>query len=115
MIDRGDTPVIIDVRSHAARLIDTRLIPGAVLADLNGIDRATYPIAFDQELITYCSCPNEVSAAKAAKALLSQGYRRVRPLLGGLDAWEEAGYPLEQVLTDAPLRVDAAASPERVH
>jgi rhodanese-related sulfurtransferase len=45
--------------------------------------------------VIYCSCPNEVSAAKAAKSLMMLGYRRVRPLLGGLDAWADAGYEIQ--------------------
>jgi len=27
--------------------------------------------------------------------LMEQGYRKVRPLVGGLDAWIEAGEPVE--------------------
>lgn len=48
----------------------------------------------------YCSCPNEVSAAKAAKLLMALGYRRVRPLLGGLDAWDSTGYAIERLPSD---------------
>jgi len=33
----GQTPVVVDVRSQAARLLDTRIIPGALLADLDGV------------------------------------------------------------------------------
>ncbi|HUH55436.1 MAG TPA: rhodanese-like domain-containing protein, partial [Rhodanobacter sp.] len=58
-----------------------------MLADLDSVDRALHDIPPDHELVIYCSCPNEVSAAKAAKLLMALGYRRVRPLLGGLDAW----------------------------
>ena len=50
----------------------------------------------DAELVIYCTCPNEASAALVAKALMSRGYKRVRPLLGGLDAWDEAGYPIHR-------------------
>jgi 3-mercaptopyruvate sulfurtransferase SseA len=28
---------------------------------------------------------------------MTQGYRRVRPLLGGLEAWDAAGYGVEHV------------------
>jgi 3-mercaptopyruvate sulfurtransferase SseA len=28
---------------------------------------------------------------------MSKGYRRVRPLDGGLDAWAEAGHPVETI------------------
>jgi 3-mercaptopyruvate sulfurtransferase SseA len=30
-----------------------------------------------------------------ARLLLDHGYRDVRPLLGGFDAWVELGYPVE--------------------
>ena len=49
----------------------------------------------DSEVIVYCACPNEYTAAKLAKVLLQHGFKRVRPLLGGIDAWIEAGHPVE--------------------
>ena len=30
-----------------------------------------------------------------ARLLTSKGYKDVRPLLGGIDAWVELGYPIE--------------------
>ncbi|HJW12321.1 MAG TPA: rhodanese-like domain-containing protein, partial [Albitalea sp.] len=47
----------------------------------------------DREIVLYCNCPNEVSAARAARMLAEQGLVRVRPLAGGLDAWVAAGRP----------------------
>jgi membrane protein DedA with SNARE-associated domain/rhodanese-related sulfurtransferase len=93
----GQNPVVVDVRSEAARLLDGRVIPGALLADLESVHRALADVPRDRELVIYCTCPNEVSAAKAARLLMSLGYRRVRPLLGGLEAWEEAGYPIDSL------------------
>jgi 3-mercaptopyruvate sulfurtransferase SseA len=49
----------------------------------------------DREVIVYCSCPNEVSSARVALRLQRKGVTRVRPLLGGIDAWRELNYPLE--------------------
>jgi rhodanese-related sulfurtransferase len=49
----------------------------------------------DRDVIVYCSCPNEVSAARAALLLHRKGILRVRPLLGGIDAWRERNYPME--------------------
>ncbi len=100
-IEEGQAPVVVDVRSEAARLLDTRIIPGALLADLNGIDQTVGHLPSDRELVIYCSCPNEVSAAKAAKLLMAIGYRRVRPLLGGLDAWDAAGYAVARLPSSA--------------
>ena len=96
-ITGGGLPLVIDVRSEAARLLDTRVIPGALLGDLNAMAASVRNIPRERELVIYCSCPNEVSAAKAAKLLMGLGYRNVRPLLGGLDAWDAAGYPVDHV------------------
>ena len=102
----GQDPVVVDVRSQAARLLDTRIIPGALLADLESVGRALHDIPSDRELVIYCSCPNEVSAARAAKLLMAIGYRNVRPLLGGLDAWDAAGYLVDRLPPDAAAHGD---------
>jgi rhodanese-related sulfurtransferase len=106
-LDEGATPVLVDVRSPAARLVDTRVIPGAVLADVAGIDQAVHDVPLDAELVIYCSCPNEASAAVAARNLMQQGYRRVRPLLGGLDAWEAAGFAIHRLPAESPDTLDS--------
>ena len=49
----------------------------------------------DRDIILYCSCPNEVSSARMALLLHRKGILRVRPLLGGFDAWQEKNYPTE--------------------
>ncbi|WP_430387843.1 DedA family protein/thiosulfate sulfurtransferase GlpE [Dyella sp. 20L07] len=102
----GHLPVIVDVRSDAVRMVDSRVIPGALLADVKTVDRITASVPADTELVVYCNCPNEASAAVVAKALMAHGYKRVRPLLGGLDAWDAAGFPLNRL----PLAEDIAAS-----
>jgi hypothetical protein len=43
----------------------------------------------------YCACPNEESAATAAKHLKRAGFKKTRPLLGGIDAWIQAGHGIE--------------------
>jgi rhodanese-related sulfurtransferase len=36
--------------------------------------------------------------------LIERGYKRVRPLAGGLDAWVDAGYEVEEFVADASRR-----------
>ena len=55
-------------------------------------------VARDLEMVVYCACPNEVSAAIAAKHLKRAGFKNIRSLLGGIDAWVQAGQPLEHAL-----------------
>jgi membrane protein DedA with SNARE-associated domain/rhodanese-related sulfurtransferase len=97
LIEQGAKPVVVDVRSPAGRMVDTRVIPGALMADLRRVEQDLEHVPIDQDVVIYCSCPNEVSAATAAKGLMLLGYRRVRPLLGGLDAWADAGYAIEHL------------------
>ena len=102
-------PVVLDVRAQGSRLLDARVLPGALLLDDRGIDRSVHDIPFDRELVVYCNCPNEVSAARVAKILIAQGYRRVRPLLGGLEAWDAAGYPVDRLPAPAGVADDGVA------
>ena len=92
----GAAPVVVDVRSAPARVLDPRIIPGALLADPAGVSQVVHGLAPGRDLVMYCNCPNEASAATAATLLKAAGYRHVRPLLGGLDAWAAAGYPLDR-------------------
>lgn len=42
--------------------------------------------AQDKTIITFCTCPNEASAAILAAGLIRAGYPRVRVLSGGANA-----------------------------
>jgi len=96
LMDSGKRPVIIDVRSRAERELDARSIPGALAFEVEEMEKLLDSLPADRDVIFYCSCPNEASAARAAKRLIDRGYTRVRPLRGGLDAWTGAGYAIER-------------------
>ncbi len=91
-IERGAPPAILDVRSAIARERQPG-IPGALPLDSDAIEPAGLNLAPGQEIVVYCNCPNEASAALVAKRLIEAGYPNVRPLQGGLDAWIAAGLP----------------------
>jgi membrane protein DedA with SNARE-associated domain/rhodanese-related sulfurtransferase len=93
MIDGGKRPVIFDVRPAEARTQDG-MIPGAIAAHPTEIEDVLKAYPRDVEVIIYCACPNEATAAIAANHLKRAGYRKIRPLLGGIDAWAGAGRPL---------------------
>jgi membrane protein DedA with SNARE-associated domain/rhodanese-related sulfurtransferase len=101
LIDSGKRPLIIDVRSRVERELDARSIPGALALEVEEIEKLIDSLPADRDVIFYCSCPNEASAARAAKRLIDRGYTRARPLRGGLDAWIAAGYAIE-LRTPAP-------------
>ena len=103
LMDAGVAPLIVDVRSPTARVIEPRHIPGALHLPLQGFDTHVADLPRDREIILYCSCPNEASAAQVAKLLMNHGFVRVRPLLGGLEAWIAAGHPVESLPADGPV------------
>lgn len=91
MLSRGLKPTIIDVRP--LHLQDSGVIPGAISVSIEKVDTVILDASVDDEIILYCACPNEVTSARVAKMLMKKGYKRVRPLTGGIDAWVDAGHP----------------------
>lgn len=89
MLIDGVQPTIVDTRAAHNRERDG-IIPGAL--DLESLDVWEHDVHSHAEVVVYCACPNEASAARAAKRLISRGFRHVRPLTGGIHAWVDAGY-----------------------
>ena len=96
LIQNGSQPLIIDVRSASARDLEPRWIPGAVHISLPDVDARLKDLPRERDIILYCTCPSEASAARVARILMNHGFKRVRPLHGGLDAWVAAGYVIAQ-------------------
>jgi membrane protein DedA with SNARE-associated domain/rhodanese-related sulfurtransferase len=95
LIDAGQELVILDVRPREVRAQDG-IIPGAISAHPEDIDPIIKSYSPNTEIIVYCACPNEESAATAAKHLKQAGFKKIRPLIGGIEAWVEAGHPIER-------------------
>jgi membrane protein DedA with SNARE-associated domain/rhodanese-related sulfurtransferase len=94
-LDAGENPMILDLRSQAALDEDPALIQGALHMSMEEVNNRLQEIPHDRDIILYCSCPNEVSSARIALLLQRKGFSRVRPLLGGIDAWRKRNYPTE--------------------
>jgi membrane protein DedA with SNARE-associated domain/rhodanese-related sulfurtransferase len=99
----GAAPVVIDVRSATARALEPRWIPGALNISLSEVGQRLKDLPRDRDIIVYCTCPSEASAARVAKVLMNHGFKRVRPLHGGLDAWLAAGYLVVTATVPEPV------------
>jgi membrane protein DedA with SNARE-associated domain/rhodanese-related sulfurtransferase len=93
MLKGEPPPLVIDVRSHGSR--EGGAIPGSRWIEPRAPDEQLRSLPITEEVVIYCACPNEASAATVAERLLRAGFRRVRPLQGGIDAWIASGLPLE--------------------
>jgi len=95
LLSGDEPPIVIDVRGPGGVQIDPRRIPGALPYTLKALQQRGLDLsmAAGRDVVLYCNCPNEVSAAQAARVLLARGARRALPLTGGLDAWVASGRP----------------------
>ncbi len=105
--EEGLRPTVLDIRAPGYRDLQPYMIPGAVFADERQLAQILASVPRDRSVVIYCACPDEVSAAWLAARMRERGYRDVRPLLGGLDAWRDAGHPVKSLL---PVVVVADAS-----
>jgi membrane protein DedA with SNARE-associated domain/rhodanese-related sulfurtransferase len=94
LIDANKASAIVDVRSPLTQAATGR-IPGALTVDIKNIAKGFDGVAKDDEVIVYCACPNEATAVKVAQQLRKLGFKRIRPLHGGIDAWIGAGNEVE--------------------
>ena len=97
LIAAGERPLVVDVRGRTTQQIDPRRIPDAIAISLDAIETSRDELPRDRKIVVYCGCPNEASAAKAARLLLDRGYPWVRPLVGGLEAWSRAANLAETI------------------
>jgi membrane protein DedA with SNARE-associated domain/rhodanese-related sulfurtransferase len=82
-------PTVLDVRT-----LDRRIASGWIPDSIPAPDVSGLELPRETVIVTYCDCPHDASAAVAARRLKELGYREVRPLAGGVDAWRDAGLPL---------------------
>ncbi|HMD97556.1 MAG TPA: VTT domain-containing protein [Terriglobia bacterium] len=118
-LDAGEQVFIVDlqgarhrqgipgaVRIDPRRLEQYRAYDSAVRIDPRRLElyraydrKAPAPLPRDREVVLYCDTPREFTSARVALAMRRQGFRRVRPLAGGLRAWQERGFPVTQDLS----------------
>lgn len=96
LMDEGQSPFILEVRSHALQNLDLRHIPGAIFFEISELDQKLSELPTDREIILYCSmCLDEMSVIRVVRLLIDKGFTRVRMLEGGFDAWITAGFKVE--------------------
>ena len=109
-LDAGEQVYIVDLRHPLELVPDPFTLPGAHHLSPEDLARRIGEIPRDRDIVLYCTCPSEATAAKTAMTLHKLGIERVRPLRGGYDEWKRLGYPMDaippfdpNVVVDAPL------------
>jgi membrane protein DedA with SNARE-associated domain/rhodanese-related sulfurtransferase len=109
-LDEGAQVFIVDLRHPLELLPDPHTLPGALRFSPESLAARHSEIPRDREIVLFCTCPSEATAAKTAMALHRLGIDRVRPLRGGYDEWKRLGYPLEAVSDPGFVRIGEATA-----
>ena len=87
-----DDVIILDVREDFA--YKAGHIPGATLVPLGQIPNRLDEIPTDKTVIAVCRSGNRSN--QATNFLRQQGFENVHNMTGGMNAWGQAGYEIEQ-------------------
>ncbi len=93
-LDAGEDVIVVDLRHSLDFDANPETIPGALHIDAADLEEASEVIPRDREIVLFCACPNEVTAARLALLLRSKGITRIRPLSEGYEGWRSRGFPL---------------------
>lgn len=96
-LDAGEQVYIVDLRHPLELVPEPFTLPGALHFAPDALARRHREIPRDRDIVLYCTCPSEATAAKTAMTLHRLGVERVRPLRGGYDEWKRLGFPLDEV------------------
>ncbi|MBZ5661956.1 MAG: VTT domain-containing protein [Acidobacteriia bacterium] len=110
-IDAGEDVIIVDLRHALEFEAQPETIPGALHMDAAELEEASEAIPRDREIVLFCACPNEVTAARLALLLRSHGITRIRPLAEGYEGWRSRGFPLALAAEDPMVAREPKALP----
>jgi membrane protein DedA with SNARE-associated domain/rhodanese-related sulfurtransferase len=96
-IEAGEDVIVLDLRRATEFEAQPETIPGAVHLDAAELEEAQNLIPRDREIVLFCACPNEATAAQMALLLRRKGITRIRPLSGGYEGWRSRGFPMSRL------------------
>jgi hydroxyacylglutathione hydrolase len=102
----GDV-AIVDVRGAAE--FAAGHLPGGRNIPLGELEEQLAAVPRDRPVVVHCQ--SGARSSIGASLLLARGYRNVRNLAGGLNAWAGAGEPVERGGAEAPVEPKGAPTP----
>ncbi len=94
------TVILVDVRE--AHEYAGERIKGATRVSLSNFDSKKIPAYEGVKLVLHCQSGRR--SVQAAQKLFADGFNEVTHLEGGLNAWKQAGYPVE-MSENAPISI----------
>jgi adenylyltransferase/sulfurtransferase len=82
-LDKGDTPFLLDVREPYEYSLAK--IEGSILIPLGTLPTSLDQLDQNAEIVAYCH--HGMRSGDAVGFLVQQGFKNVKNLVGGIDAW----------------------------
>lgn len=102
-LDAGEPVYIVDLRHPLELVAEPFTLPRAMHFSPDALASRHEEIPRDRDVVLFCTCPSEATAAKTALTLHKLGIERVRPLRGGYDEWKRLGFPLDAIPPVNPM------------
>lgn len=84
--------LLVDVRETSE--YEAEHIAGAMLVPLSHFDAEAFPVLPGMRIVMHCAVGKRSEAAR--KMLAKEGHLNVLNMTGGLTAWKEAGFEIEE-------------------
>jgi rhodanese-related sulfurtransferase len=95
LLDSHQEVLVVDVRHPLDFVSDSVIIPGAKWFAPQEVLENSALIPKDNDLIVYCTCPNDKTSRAVLRRALAKGFARIKFLVGGLDSWRAKGFLVE--------------------
>jgi len=93
-IHHGDPLLFVELRHHHEHDWSLFKARGALRIEFGALEQHLSEIPHNRPIVVFSDCPGEESSAQAAQVLLKDGCNDVHKLVGGFDAYLEAGFPV---------------------
>lgn len=107
LLDKGEDVIPVDVRDEINVKAKPAFLPNARWIPYGALAARIGELPLDKSLVIYCDCPKDQAAVAMADYLRERGAKHVCPLLGGLDAWMDEGFPTNSSAHDKLMPVTA--------
>ena len=94
-LDNGSKVLVLDVRSAESWKASATKIKGAMHVSREEVEKKMSEWKKTQEFIAYCACSDDATSLQVVETMKKAGFKKVKALWGGWDAWGQAGYVTE--------------------
>ena len=103
LLNKGEV-LLFDVRQPLDVLAHPEIIPGAIRIPPKDAAELSASYSRDERAVLYCTGADDKTGVMVLGKVRALKFARVKLLRGGLQAWKEKGYPVEQYTE--PFRLD---------